>query len=163
MRFWNISYPDLNNGLGCRVTLWIAGCNHHCLGCQNKQTWDFEGGRLFTKTDKDNLFGVLEKPYIKGITLSGGDPMDSFYEVLDLTKEIKNKFPTKDIWLYTGYTLQELKNSFRNEIIPYVHYVVDGKFDINTRDISLKFRGSSNQIIWEKDKDGNLVRSKLND
>ena len=81
MRFWNISYPDLNNGLGCRVTLWIAGCNHHCLGCQNKQTWDFEGGRLFTKTDKDNLFGVLEKPYIKGITLSGGDPMDSFDDV----------------------------------------------------------------------------------
>lgn len=163
MRFWNISYPDLNNGLGCRATLWVAGCNHHCLGCQNKQTWDFEGGRLFTKTDKDNLFEILGKPYIKGLTLSGGDPMDSFYEVLDLVKSIKNKFPTKDIWLYTGYTLKELENSFRNEIIPYVDYVVDGKFDINKRDISLKFRGSSNQIIWEKDKDGILVRSKLND
>ena len=105
----------------------------------------------------------MNKPYIKGVTLSGGDPMDNFYEILELVKEIKEKFPSKDIWLYTGYTLKEIEDSFRNEIIPYVDYVVDGKFDINTRDISLKFRGSSNQIIWEKDKDGILVRSKLND
>ena len=59
MRFWSISYPDLNNGLGCRVTLWVAGCSHHCKGCQNRQTWDFEGGRLFTKTDKDNLLQII--------------------------------------------------------------------------------------------------------
>lgn len=162
MRFWSISYPDLNNGLGCRVTLWVAGCSHHCKGCHNRQTWDFESGRLFTKTDKDKLFEVLNKSYIKGITLSGGDPMDSFHEILDLVREIKEKFPSKDIWLYSGYTLKEIENSFRNEIIPFIDYLVDGKFEIDKRDISLKFRGSSNQIIWAKDKDGKFVESNLN-
>ena len=162
MRFWSISYPDLNNGLGCRVTLWVAGCSHHCKGCHNRQTWDFESGRLFTKTDKDKLFEVLNKSYIKGITLSGGDPMDSFHEILDLVREIKEKFPSKDIWLYSGYTLKEIENSFRNEIIPFIDYLVDGKFEIDKRDISLKFRGSSNQIIWVKDKDGKFVESDLN-
>lgn len=162
MRFWSISYPDLNNGLGCRLTLWVAGCSHHCKGCQNRQTWDFEGGRLFTKTDKDNLFETLNKPYIKGVTLSGGDPMDNFYEILELVKEIKEKFPTKDIWLYTGYTLKEIEDSFRNEIIPYIDYLVDGRFELDKRDISLKFRGSSNQIIWVKNEEGKLVKSDLN-
>lgn len=162
MRFWSISYPDLNNGLGCRVTLWVAGCSHHCKGCHNRQTWDFESGRLFTKSDKDKLFEVLNKSYIKGITLSGGDPMDSFHEILDLVREIKEKFPSKDIWLYSGYTLKEIENSFRNEIIPFIDYLVDGKFEIDKRDISLKFRGSSNQIIWAKDKDGKFVESDLN-
>lgn len=162
MRFWSISYPDLNNGLGCRVTLWVAGCSHHCKGCQNRQTWDFESGRLFTKTDKDNLFKVLEKPYIKGITLSGGDPMDNFKDILDLSKEIKEKYPTKDIWLYTGYTLDELKNSFRKDILPLVDVIVDGRFELDKRDVSLKFRGSSNQIIWEKNENGNFKKSDLN-
>lgn len=162
MRFWSISYPDLNNGLGCRVTLWVAGCSHHCKGCQNRQTWDFEGGRLFTKTDKDNLFEALDKPYIKGVTLSGGDPMDNFYEILELVKEIKEKFPSKDIWLYTGYTLKEIEDSFRNEIIPYIDYLVDGTFELDKRDISLKFRGSSNQIIWVRNEEGKLVKSDLN-
>lgn len=162
MRFWSISYPDLNNGLGCRVTLWVAGCSHHCKGCQNRQTWDFESGRLFTKTDKDNLFKVLEKPYIKGITLSGGDPMDNFHEILELSKEIKEKFPTKDIWLYTGYTLDELKNSFRKDILPLVDVIVDGRFELDKRDVSLKFRGSANQIIWEKDEKGDFKKSDLN-
>lgn len=162
MRFWSISYPDLNNGLGCRVTLWVAGCSHHCKGCHNKQTWDFESGRLFTKTDKDNLFEALSKPYIKGITLSGGDPMDSFYEILELVKEIKEKFPLKDVWLYTGYTLKEIEDSFRGEIIPYVDYLVDGRFEIDKRDVSLKFRGSSNQIIWVKNEEGKFVESDLN-
>ena len=162
MRFWSISYPDLNNGLGCRVTLWVAGCSHHCKGCHNKQTWDFESGRLFTKTDKDNLFEALSKPYIKGITLSGGDPMDSFYEILELVKEIKEKFPLKDVWLYTGYTLKEIEDSFRGEIIPYVDYLVDGRFEIDKRDVSLKFRGSSNQIIWVTNEEGKFVESDLN-
>lgn len=105
MNISGISYPDVNNGLGCRVTLWVAGCSHHCKGCQNKETWDKKSGRVFSKEDKDKLFEILSKPYIKGLTLSGGDPLDSFNEVLQLVKEIRDTFgSTKDIWLYTGYT-----------------------------------------------------------
>lgn len=163
MRFWSISYPDLNNGLGCRATLWVAGCSHHCKGCHNKQTWSFKGGRLFTDKDKENLFNVLDKEYIKGLTLSGGDPMDNFEEILELVKEVKEKFPLKDIWLYTGYTLEEIRNNkSMSEIIPYIDYLVDGRFEKDKRDLSLKFRGSTNQIIWVKDKEGNLVKSDLN-
>lgn len=163
MRFWSISYPDLNNGLGCRATLWVAGCSHHCKGCHNKQTWSFKGGRLFTDKDKENLFNVLDKEYIKGLTLSGGDPMDSFDEILGLVKEVKEKFPLKDIWLYTGYTLEEIRNNnSMSEIIPYIDYLVDGRFEKDKRDLSLKFRGSTNQIIWVKDKEENLVKSDLN-
>ena len=163
MRFWSISYPDLNNGLGCRATLWVAGCSHHCKGCHNKQTWSFKSGRLFTDKDKENLFNVLDKEYIKGLTLSGGDPMDSFDEILELVKEVKEKFPLKDIWLYTGYTLEEIRNNkSMSEIIPYIDYLVDGRFEKDKRDLSLKFRGSTNQIIWVKDKEGNLVKSDLN-
>lgn len=163
MNISGISYPDVNNGLGCRVTLWVSGCSHHCKGCQNKETWDKKSGRIFSKVDKDKLFEILSKPYIKGLTLSGGDPLDSFNEVLQLVKEIRDTFgSTKDIWLYTGYTLEEINNSEKKEILPYINYLVDGPFELDKRDIILKFRGSTNQIIWEK-KDGNFVKSELND
>ena len=91
MNISGISYPDVNNGLGCRVTLWVSGCNHHCKGCQNKETWDKKSGRVFSKEDKYKLFEILSKPYIKGLTLSGGDPLDTFDEVLQLVKEIRNR------------------------------------------------------------------------
>lgn len=162
MNISGISYPDVNNGLGCRVTLWVSGCSHHCKGCQNKETWDKKSGRVFSKDDKDKLFEILSKPYIKGLTLSGGDPLDSFDEVLQLVKEIRDTFgSTKDIWLYTGYTLDQIKNSEKKEILPYINYLVDGLFELDKRDITLKFRGSSNQIIWEN-RNGNFVKSELN-
>lgn len=163
MNISGISYPDVNNGLGCRVTLWVSGCSHHCKGCQNKETWDKKSGRIFSKVDKDKLFEILSKPYIKGLTLSGGDPLDSFDEVLQLVKEIREIFgSTKDIWLYTGYTLEQINNSEKKEILPYINYLVDGLFELDKRDITLKFRGSTNQIIWEN-KDGKFEKSELND
>lgn len=163
MNISGISYPDVNNGLGCRVTLWVSGCSHHCKGCQNKKTWDKKSGRVFSKEDKDKLFEILSKPYIKGLTLSGGDPLDSFNEVLQLVKEIRDTFgSTKDIWLYTGYTLDQINNSEKKEILPYINYLVDGLFELDKRDITLKFRGSTNQIIWEN-KDGKFEKSELND
>lgn len=162
MNISGISYPDVNNGLGCRVTLWVSGCSHHCKGCQNKETWDKKSGRVFSKEDKDKLFEILSKPYIKGLTLSGGDPLDSFDEVLQLVKEIRETFgSTKDIWLYTGYTLEQINNSEKKEILPYINYLVDGLFELDKRDITLKFRGSTNQIIWEN-KDGKFEKSELN-
>ena len=162
MNISGISYPDVNNGLGCRVTLWVSGCSHHCKGCQNKETWDKKSGRVFSKEDKDKLFEILSKPYIKGLTLSGGDPLDSFDEVLQVVKEIRDTFgSTKGIWLYTGYTLEQINNSEKKEILPYINYLVDGPFELDKRDITLKFRGSTNQIIWEK-KDGKFEKSELN-
>lgn len=147
MRIHNITYPDINNGLGCRVTLWVSGCIHHCKGCHNPETWDFNGGREFTDDDKKMIFEILEKPYIKGITLSGGDPLCSYDDILILIKEIKERFPNKDIWVFTGFTFDYV-NKHMEELLNYVDVIVDGKYMEELRDVSLKFRGSSNQNIW---------------
>ena len=149
MRIHGITYPDINNGLGCRVTLWVSGCIHHCKGCHNSETWDFNSGRAFTDEDKTKLFEILDKPYIKGLTLSGGDPLCSYNDILNLVKEVKEKFPTKDIWLFSGFTMDEIKNNYK-EILQYIYVIVDGKYVKELKDTSLKFRGSSNQNIWVK-------------
>ena len=151
MRFHNITYPDVNNGEGCRVTLWVAGCTHHCKGCHNPQTWSFKSGREFTEDIKNKLYNVLKLPYIKGITLSGGDPLDSFDDIFELVKDIKNSFNDKDIWLFSGYTLEDIQNSDKNIILEYIDVLVDGEFKEELKDLSLKFRGSSNQRILYKD------------
>lgn len=153
MRFHNITYPDVNNGEGCRVTLWVAGCTHHCKGCHNPQTWSFKSGREFTEDIKNKLYNVLKLPYIKGITLSGGDPLDSFDDIFELVKDIKNSFNDKDIWLFSGYTLEDIQNSEKNIILEYIDVLVDGEFKEELKDLSLKFRGSSNQRILYKDID----------
>lgn len=161
MKFQTITYPDVGNGVGCRVVLWIQGCTHHCRNCQNPQTWDFHKGRDFTKEYKEKLFNILSLPYIKGLTLSGGDPLDSFEDTLSLVKEIKEMFPDKDIWLYTGYTFEEILKSNKSDILPFIDYIVDGTYKEELKDTTLAFRGSSNQIIWEN-KDGEFVKSSLN-
>lgn len=161
MKFQTITYPDVGNGVGCRVVLWIQGCTHHCCNCQNPQTWDFHKGRDFTKEYKEKLFNILSLPYIKGLTLSGGDPLDSFEDTLSLVKEIKEMFPDKDIWLYTGYTFEEILKSNKSDILPFIDYIVDGTYKEELKDTTLAFRGSSNQIIWEN-KDGEFVKSSLN-
>lgn len=155
MNIGGISWPDVNNGTGCRVTLWISGCSHHCLGCQNSETWNPNYGRKFGEEDKNKLFELLEKPYIKGITYSGGDPLYCVDEVYDLMKEINEKFPTKDTWLYTGYTLKEIQESEKlKKVLEYTDYLVDGRFILSERDITLPFRGSKNQNIWHKTENG---------
>lgn len=161
MRIHSISYPDINNGLGCRVTIWVAGCSHHCKGCQNRETWPFKSGRPFSSDDKEKLFDILSRDYIKGITFSGGDPLDSLDDTVSLMAEVKKRLPKKDIWLYTGYTLSEIENSDKRKALEYSDVLVDGEFILAQRDITLEFRGSSNQVIYEK-KDGKFVRSELN-
>lgn len=162
MRFHKITYPDTNNGLGCRVTLWVSGCSHHCKGCHNKETWCFNSGRLFDNEYKQKLFDILSLPYIKGVTLSGGDPLDSYDDVLKLLEEIHDKFGhEKDVWLYTGYTMEEIFTNGYSGILQYVDYVVDGRFDYMKKDLSLAFRGSSNQIIYEKCGE-HFIESELN-
>lgn len=150
MNIVDITHPDVNNGLGCRITVWVSGCVHHCKGCHNPETWDFKYGRAFTDDDKKKIFEVLDKPYIKGITFSGGDPLCSYTDVLSLAKEIKEKYPGKDIWVYTGFSFEHVREHM-SEILDYVDYIVDGKFKIEERDVSLAFRGSKNQRIWKKE------------
>jgi anaerobic ribonucleoside-triphosphate reductase activating protein len=150
MKISGITHPDVNNGLGFRVTVWVSGCIHHCKGCHNPETWDFNHGRDFTDDDKEKIFELLEKSYIKGVTFSGGDPLCSYTDVLKLSKEIKEKYPNKDIWVFTGFKFEEVAEQM-SEILDYVDYIVDGKFKIKKRDVSLAFRGSTNQRIWKKE------------
>ena len=112
MNYLQIEKTSISNGPGVRVVLWVSGCSIHCKGCQNPSTWDYNSGKLFDKTAKQELFEALDKPYIQGITFSGGHPLENenISEVYNLCKEIKEKFPTKDIWLYTGYIFEDINS-----------------------------------------------------
>ena len=158
MNYQSITYPDFNNGLGCRVTLWVSGCPHHCPGCHNPETWDYNSGQDFSESIKNKLIDVLKLPYIKGLTVSGGEPLcdNNISKVSKLVEEIKILFPEKDIWLYTGYDINELINTkdynkflYLQIILENVNFIVDGKYIEELRDVSLKFRGSSNQNIYQ--------------
>jgi anaerobic ribonucleoside-triphosphate reductase activating protein len=153
MNYLKITYPDINNGCGCRVTLWVAGCPHHCIGCHNPESWIEDNGKPFTEETKEQLFRILELPYIKGITLSGGEPIKLYnsqyqQELEDLLVELKKRFPNKDIWVYTGFTFEHIfKMSNWHIILCNIDVLVDGEFELNSRDVSLPFRGSSNQRL----------------
>lgn len=147
MRIHDITTCDVNNGEGFRVTLWVAGCSHHCHGCQNPETWDPCGGQPFGKEAHDYLFKELSKSYIQGLTLSGGDPLDSYDDILTLAREIKTEMPEKIIWVYTGYTMEQILVSSLKGILPYVDVIVDGPYIESERDVTLAFRGSRNQRI----------------
>ncbi|WP_249029327.1 anaerobic ribonucleoside-triphosphate reductase activating protein [Tannockella kyphosi] len=146
MNYHNITHADMLNGEGLRVVLWLAGCTHRCQGCQNPQTWDIHGGIAFDDAAKQELFDYLSQDYISGITLSGGDPLHPqlLNEVHDLIKEIKEKFPTKTIWLYTGFVFEDIRDI---ELIQYLDVIVDGKFELALLDPKLHWKGSSNQRV----------------
>lgn len=144
MRYHNITHDDMLNGDGIRVVLWVAGCDHKCKNCQNSSTWDPEGGLIFGVKEREEIFTALQKDYISGITFTGGDPLhpSNRAEICELMQEIKTKFPTKTIWLYTGY-----KWEF---IWPYVtaaDVVVDGPFIMQYADTTYKWAGSTNQRV----------------
>ena len=113
--------------------------------------WDENGGQEFNETSKEQLFEILSKPYIKGLTLSGGDPLYSIKDLVPLLEDIKAKFPEKNIWLYTGFLFKQIFiNKYLRQVLDYVDVIVDGKFENELKDISIAFRGSTNQNIWEK-------------
>ena len=151
MKILNITSPDVNNGTGFRVTLWVAGCSHHCRGCHNPESWDYNQGKSLREVRKD-LFDRLDKSYIQGLTLSGGDPLaqsrKSLLELYFLLRRIKKKFPNKNIWIYSGYTHEEiLQDKFKKLVLSQCDVLVDGLYRYALRDTSLPFRGSSNQRI----------------
>ena len=160
MKYESITSSDVNNGLGCRVTLWVSGCTHHCKQCHNRKTWSFSSGKAYNGKVEEVLFNEIDKPYIKGFTLSGGDPLDSPDGVLALLQHFRERFGnTKDVWIYTGYTYEYCKEHFP-EILELSDILVDGMYDCTKRDISLAFRGSSNQRIIDL-KTGEDISSKL--
>ena len=146
LNYSKINKVDLANGEGVRVTLFVSGCTCHCKGCFNKETWDFNSGVPFDENAKKELFEALDKPYIQGVTFSGGHPLENenISTVYELCKEIKEKFPTKDIWLYTGYKFEDITSYL---IMKYIDVLVDGRYIEEERDVSLPFCGSKNQRV----------------
>ena len=146
MRYHNITKDDMLNGDGLRVVLWVAGCSHCCKECHNPITWDPNGGLEFDEAAKQEIFDELEKSYIHGITFSGGDPLhlNNAYDVAELAKEIRERFPNKSIWLYTGAKWEEAKHA---RVIPYLDVLVDGEFIVEKKDVNLHWVGSSNQRV----------------
>lgn len=136
----------MKNGMGLRTVLWLSHCEHKCEGCHNPQTWNENSGIPFDNEAKEELFSKLNNDYISGLTLSGGDPLSCInrIEIIDLLKEIKTEFPNKNIWCYTGYKWDEVKNL---EVVKYIDILVDGQFKEALSIPSPNWCGSSNQQI----------------
>ena len=150
MNYEKIDKCSASNGAGVRTVLWVSGCDVHCHNCHNPQTWDFNSGIPFTDDSMQEILYDLSKPYIKGLTLSGGHPLDPHNapKVLEIVKRVKMVFPNKDIWIYSGYVWEDIiKDETLREIMRYTDVLVDGAYIDELRDISLPFRGSSNQRI----------------
>lgn len=146
MRYHNITKDDMLNGDGLRTVLWVAGCSHGCKNCQNPITWDICGGIPFDEAAKEEIFAELRQSYTSGITFSGGDPlhMQNRDQTGELIREIREKFPEKTIWVYTGYMWEDVKDL---PYMPLVDVLVDGKFVEELKDVKLHWKGSSNQRV----------------
>ncbi|MBQ3118359.1 MAG: anaerobic ribonucleoside-triphosphate reductase activating protein [Clostridia bacterium] len=173
MNYSAIKNCDVANGPGVRVSLFVSGCTHHCKDCFNSETWDFKFGEEFTVEQEDKIIELLKPDYIKGFSLLGGEPFEPSNQrvLVGLLKRIKESYPKKTVWCYTGYLLDdELLSESRarcevtDEMLSYIDILVDGEFKADLKDLRLRFRGSSNQrvidlketlagdeIIWWKD------------
>lgn len=150
MNYAKITKHDIANGRGVRVVLWVSGCSHHCTGCQNPDTWDDNYGSHFEPSDLSDIITLLREDWISGLTLSGGDPLKpSNVEVCTIVAACaKSNVPNKDVWCWTGYTWDEIvSRKDCNDILQYIDVLIDGEFIQDKYDISLKWRGSSNQRV----------------
>ena len=174
MNYAAIKETDIANGPGVRVSLFVSGCSHHCEGCFNAEAWDYNYGQPYTQETEDRIMEALKPSYITGLSLLGGEPFDPRNQpaLLPLLRRVRRELPEKDIWCYTGYTLEEdLRTDalgipeVTGELLSLIDVLVDGKFVLAKKDIQLRFRGSSNQrlidlrrseqegrIIWWEDK-----------
>ena len=147
-----IQYETMTDGPGFRTSIYCQGCGHHCPGCHNPQTWDFNGGKEYTV---EELFNIIEADEFSDVTFSGGDPMFQVEAFTELAQKVKNK-TNKTIWCYSGYTYEEIIESPRMSLIlPFLDVLVDGRFMIDKRNTDLRFRGSENQRILHL-KDGEI-------
>ena len=158
MNYASIVKADIANGEGFRVSLFVTGCLRNCKGCFNKQAQDPAFGKLFDEEAKKKIFVELDKEWCKGLYLLGGEPMsklsDNRQQIIALCQEVKEKYPNKDIWMWSGYTMEELKSyPDTKDIFKYIDVLVDGPFVLEKKDLSIPFRGSNNQRILRKGKD----------
>ena len=157
MNYGEIKYCDIANGKGCRVSLFVSGCTHHCKGCFNAQTWDFNFGKPFTEETEDYILELCDHSYIKGLSLLGGEPFEPQNQarLLPFLERFKSRFPNKNVWCYSGYLFEELMGEKDSrafcehtvKMLSLIDVLVDGEFKEELKDIRLKFRGSSNQRI----------------
>ncbi len=146
MNYHNITVDDMLNGDGLRTVLWVSGCDHRCHGCQNPQTWDEKSGLPFDENAKNELFEALSRDYMSGITFSGGDPLMPCNRAVvgELIREIREKLPSKTIWLYTGSLFEEIRHL---PFIADIDVIVDGPYVERLRDVQLHWKGSENQRV----------------
>ena len=158
MNYATIKYYDIANGPGVRTSIFVSGCRHHCPGCFNEVAWDFGYGQPFDKAVRNEIFASCQPDYIAGISLLGGEPFEPENQVVlvNLLREIKETYPKKDIWCYSGYLFDvdlaeggRVYTEVTDEMLSYIDVLVDGEFVEELKDITLKFRGSSNQRILE--------------
>lgn len=156
MNYAEIKKTDVANGPGIRVSLFVSGCTHHCEGCFNRETWDFRYGQLYTADTEQEILDALKPDYIRGLSLLGGEPWElpNRLEVLELVKRVRELYPDKDIWCYTGYDYE--KDLLRwideghaevGELLKRIDVLVDGKFEEAQKNLRLPFRGSENQRL----------------
>ena len=169
MRYADIYPFDISNGTGIRVSLFVQGCDKHCLGCFNSETWDFNGGKSYHRVDTTwEILNLCKPDYIAGLSILGGEPLNpkNIETVYNLISHFKQTYPNKNVWVWTGYTIDELnelysKDSILNALLSNIDVLIDGSFIESQKDLSLKWRGSSNQRIWVN-KNGILVNETNN-
>ncbi len=160
MNYCQIKKCDIADGVGVRVSLFVSGCTHHCKGCFQPETWDFAYGDKFTAETEAELLDALSPDYINGLTLLGGEPFEPENQrvLVEFLKKVKEKYPGKSIWCYSGYVYEELTGESRarcevtDEMLSMIDVLVDGEFVQEKRNISLQFRGSENQRIIDLNK-----------
>lgn len=156
MNYASIKIMDVANGPGVRMSLFVSGCTHYCKGCFNEEAWDFNYGEPFTQKETDYIIEYVSSPYIAGLTILGGEPMEHVNQqgLLSLLRQLREKCPDKSVWCFTGYDfekdivgrmIQEYPET--QELLSYIDVMVDGKFVEELKDLSIRFRGSSNQRI----------------
>ena len=162
MHYGELKKCDIANGIGVRVTLFVSGCTNHCPDCFQPQTWDFDYGRAFTDETKAEIFAELDKPFVNGLTVLGGEPFEprNQRELLPLLREVREKYPDKTIWCFTGFRLDDelLRDGSyprceaTDGMLACINVLVDGRFVKGLKDISLQFRGSRNQRVIDMDR-----------
>lgn len=175
MNYADIKYPDIQDGEGIRVSIYVSGCHFHCKECHNPEAWDFNYGKKFTNETIEYIMDLLKKPYVNGLSLLGGEPLEPSNQegLLPLVKRVKEELPEKNIWCWTGYRFDTdilgkmyLQSEVTKAFLSYIDILVDGQFEIDNKIADLAFRGSTNQRKIDVQKSlekGEMVRLKFGD